>query len=340
MLRNNEGVENLQDTEKRLDMSAASREALLEFHPVLEREYTLPTPMMQRTYSIARECVWARRTGIVFYAFPRVGKTRCAMAIQELLSTEFPRIYVTLLSARRASRPTDGHMFRLILEAENHALSGRANADVLFDNAKSDIRLKTNTNGGSQYILLIDEMQLLNDTDLQQLVSFHNALELAKIKMTTISFAQPEILHRRSALMTSNDRQIIARFLSEPIPFDGCSDRKELQALLESYDEDSEYPEGSGWSYTRFFFPQAFDEGFRLAQYASLIWRGLTQAAGYGGNGMIPMEHICHTIEHLLLASRHEDCANFVISADDVAAAVESANLQAFSMLMKIPSEV
>lgn len=322
-----------------LEISDSYRESLLEFHPVLEREYTLPTPMMQRTYSIIRERVWSRRTGVVFYASPRMGKTRCAIAVKELICEEFPRIYVTLLSARRSSRPTDSHMFRLILEAEKHALSGRTNADVLFDNAKSDIRVKISSTGGVQYVLLIDEMQLLNDTDLQQLVSFHNGLELANIKMTTISFAQPEILHRRSALMTSNDRQIIARFLSEPLPFEGCSSLTEFELLLQTIDEASEYPEGSGWSYTRFFFPLAFREGFRLKDYASPIWRSITQAAGLGNKGMIPMEHICLTIEYLLLALRKQDCANFVFADKDIGDAVDSSNLQAFSTLMNAGAE-
>lgn len=317
-----------------LDISDAERDSLLDFHPVKEREYILPTPMMERTYSIIRERVWARRTGAVFYASPRMGKTRCVMAVKDLISEEFPEIYVTLLSARRSTRPTDSHMFRLILEAENHALSGRANADMLFDNAKSDIRVKTKVKGGGQYVLLIDEMQLLNDTDLQQLVCFHNALELNKVRMTTISFAQPEILHRRTALMASNDRQIIARFLSELLPFDGCSSRAELALLLKAFDLASEYPESSGWSYTRFFFPLAFREGFRLEHYAAPLWRCLTQTAGVSSTGMIPMEHTCLTIENLLLMLRKQDCSNFLVGDADIEAAVESSQLKSFNPLM------
>lgn len=316
------------------ELSPTRYEALLAIHPILEREYTLPTPMMQRTYGIVRERVWARRTGVVFHASPRMGKTRCAMAIKELIMTEFPRTHVTLLSVRNAIRPSGGHMYRLILEAENHALSGRPNADRLFENAKADILMKTSLRGGSQFVLLIDEMQLLNNTDLQQLVCFHNALDLAKVKMTTISFAQPEILHRRSALMTTNDRQIIARFLSEPLAFEGCASMAELRTMLIAYDEASEYPEGSGWSYTRFFFPIAFAHGFRLADHAACIWSALIDAAGSGANGMLPMEHVCLTIEHLLLALRKHDCASFTISDEDAGLAVEAANLQTFSMLM------
>lgn len=317
------------------DLSEIERDRLLEFHPVLEREYILPTPMMERAYSVIRERVWARRTGAVFYASPRMGKTKCAKATKILLEEEFPKVYTTLLTARRISRPTDSHMFRSILEAENHVLSGRRSADTLFDSALGHIEIKTKEKGGKQYVLLIDEMHVLNDTDLQNLVSLHNALELKKIRMTTISFAQPEILHRRSALMASNDRQIIARFMSEPLHYNGCSSSADLRTLLVSFDLNSEFPEGSGWSYTRFFLPIAFSSGFRLASFSSEIWRRLVAAAGTGDTGAIPMEHTCLTIENILLAMRMQDCANLVLDTDDIDAAVHSSQLQSFNPLIK-----
>ena len=316
------------------DLSDAEREMLLEYHPVKEREYILPTPMMERAYSIIRDRVWARRTGAVFYATPRMGKTKCARATKDLLQDEFPRTFVSLLPARSSNRANDAHMYRLILEGENHALSGRANAYTLFDNALADIEVKTKSRGGTQFVLLIDEIQVLNDFDLQQLVCFHNALELRKIKMTTISFAQPEIEHRRSALMASHSRQIIARFLSELVQYDGCSSSADLRRILKSYDEASEFPEGSGWSYTRFFFPVASAHGFALEKYAVPLWSELTKAAGVGSNGMIPMEHTCLAIEYLLLEMRKQDCGPLVFDKEDIQAAVLSSQLQSFFEVM------
>lgn len=70
-------------------------------------------------------------------------------------------------------------------------------------------------------------------------------------------------------MMIVGERQIIARFLSEPLAFDGRTSVEELKEILKTFDEGTEYPEGSGWSYTRFFLPQAFEQGFRLQTYAS-----------------------------------------------------------------------
>jgi hypothetical protein len=309
----------------------ASRERLLATHPIRDREYVIPTPMMQRTYALVRDLVWARRTGVVFYAPPRTGKTRCALAVRDQLSSDFPNVYVTLLSARRSGRPSDSHMFRLILEAEKHALAARPHADMLFTNLKADIRVKAAKIGARQYVLLIDEMQLLNDVDLQQLVCFHNSLELVNIRMTTVSFAQPEILHRRSSLLAGHERQIIARFLSDTVHFDGCASDADFGKLLRAFDLASEYPEGSGISYTQFFFPTAFPTGFRLETYCSQIWEEFMRAIGGAQDQGVTMEHVCLTIEQLLMSLRRDDCPDLTLSPDDIARAVASSNLKSFN---------
>jgi hypothetical protein len=311
--------------------NAESRENLLADHPVRGSDYTLPTPMMQRTYTLVRELVWGRRTGTVFYASPRVGKTRCALAIRELLREEFPSVYVTLLSTRPSTRPTASHMLRLILEAESHVLSRRPDADCLFGNAVADIRVKAARIGARQFVLLIDEMQLLNDVDLQQLVCFHNQLEMQGLRMTAISFAQPEILHRRTSLLANNSRQIIARFLSDTLQFDGCVSEGDFGSLLRSYDQASEYPEGSGITFTHFFFPLAFAAGFRLENYRTALWDALRRAAGSFAAHGVPMEHICLTLDDILLSLRRHDSPNFVLSSAEIEASVSASKLRSFS---------
>jgi hypothetical protein len=309
--------------------SAASEQMeLLSTHPIVEREYTLLTPMLRAAYAIARERVWTRRTGVVFYGSPRIGKSKCAEEIRRLLLDEFPTSYVVVAQARRTLRASDGHMFRLLLEAQGHILSVRTSPDLLFRNAVTHVEMETSRRKGRQFVLILDEMQLLNDTDLQQLVVLQNALVSKRIKMTTLSFAQPEILHRRTSLMTAKQGQIIARFLSEPIKFEGCSNAKELKELLKGFDEESDFPEGSGCSYTQFFVPLAFQNKFRLHHHSTAIWKALRDAADGAGDDGLPMEHVCLVIEHILLSARTEDCASFVLSKQDIVSAVEASNLE------------
>lgn len=315
-------------------LTKEQRIALINSHPILEKNYRLPTPMLERTYAVIRERVWMKRTGVYLYASPRMGKTTCAETVEALLLLEFPKLHIIRINARRNLRPTETHMFRLLLEGVNHALSNRTHADLLFYNVKADIMVKLAALGGNHLVLIIDEMHRLNDVDLEQLLAVHNALHMQKISMTTISFAQPEIIDRVTGLMTRRQHQLLARFLAEPIQFEGCSSVDDLRNILNSYDYDSEYPEGSGWSYTRFFLPEGYEAGFRLINYSEKIWNALFNALGAYTEAGVPMEHVCLTVEHLLLALRGEDCCKISISDGDINDAVGASNLAVFSGLM------
>ncbi|CAM5569717.1 ATP-binding protein [Eoetvoesiella caeni] len=315
-------------------LTLEQRDALLNSHPILEKNYRLPTPMLERTYALVRERVWMKRTGVYLYASPRMGKTTCAEEIQTLLVTEFPKLHIVRIDARRTQRPSEAHLYRLILEGVNHILSTRVSVHLLFQNVKADIMVKLAARGGTHFVLIIDEMHRLNDVDLEQLLAVHNTLRMQQISMTTISFAQPEIRDRVTGLMTRRQHQLLARFLAEPLQFEGCTSVKDLRKILNSYDVDSEYPEGSGWSYTRFFLPQAYEAGFRLFNYAHEIWEVLFRALGSYTEAGVPMEHVCLTVEYLLLALRSQDCYNVAISAKDITDAVDASNLAVFSGLM------
>lgn len=109
--------------------------------------------------------------------------------------------------------------------------------------------------------------------------------------------------------MAAKQGQIIARFFSEPIKFEGCCGAEELNELLKGFDEYSDFPDGSGCSYTKFFVPLALENKFRLQYYATAIWEELQRTAGAAAAEGIPMEHVCLVIERILLSARAEDCA-------------------------------
>lgn len=308
---------------------AVERERLLEMHPVLMRDYTVPTAAIREAYEIARERVWMRRTGVVFYAIPRVGKTRCAFAICESLQREFASLYLTHLTLEAAARSARTHLYRMILGVEHHALRARAGPEAL-ERLTAHTALRVQDRGGSQYVLLLDEMQLLGELDYEQLLVLHNRLEHLKVRMTTIGFAQPQILSRRSALQATENRQVIARFLAELVRFEGCSSHDSLRDILDCFDTRSEYPEGSGISYTRFFVPQAFAAGFRLTGTSQALWHALSSAAASLAPDAIPMEHLCLAIHTLLLWLRQRDGAQLSVSDGDIDAVVSATRLSEF----------
>ncbi|MFM0476315.1 ATP-binding protein [Paraburkholderia strydomiana] len=300
--------------------------SLSDVHPIVKRNYIIPTPMLKKAYDVVRDRIFSRRTGVVFYGETRAGKTTCALRIREFLGQEFAHAYISMATCRRTSRVKDGHMSRLILEGVNHACAARTQPDLLLQNVITDIELYTKQKHGDQYVLLLDEINLLNEADLTSLLELHNILQLRGIRMTTISFGQPEILDLISALKAQNKMQIVARFFRSPQPFLCCDCEETLKDLLIYFDDHTDWPEGSGWSYTRFFFPRAFSAGFRLATYSSQIWAALC-AAGGEHRTHFTMEMIALTIEWLILASRSSDGASFSFRKEDFFEAVESADV-------------
>lgn len=312
--------------EPKRPLSIAMRKELLSQHPVVTGEYTVPTPMLIQAHEESRDRVWSRRTGVVFYGVTRTGKTTCAESVRDYLQEEFPSIFITMASGRRTLRPKEGHMARLILEGSGHVLSGRSDPALLLRNLILDIQTNVANLGGKQYVLMLDEVNLCNEFDLTSLLEIHNLLAMKGITMTTISFGQPEVLSLINSLRATEQEQIIARFFRKPIPFIGCANEETLKDFLDKLDGRTEWPEGSGWTYTYFFFPEAYEAGFRMSNFASAIWSGLAGAAKEQPFSFT-METISLMVKGIYVGAMGADRAGMVLSDETIKTALEATDI-------------
>lgn len=83
--------------------------------------------------------------------------------------------------------------------------------------------------------------------------------------------------------------------------FHGIRNQAELEYVLNGYDEQSEWPENSGISFTQHFFPRAFKAGFRIAEISESMWNIFVDLAPERIQKYlnIPMEHIAKSVEYL-----------------------------------------
>lgn len=307
------------------------RQRFVSGHPVVTRKFTILTPAVDFACSAINRRVWLRRTGAFLYAPPQTGKTWCARAAVEMLKADFPNAFVVLYSADEPKGP-GSHSFL-------HDLTlcilpvGPKKGDqqgLLVSRLVTHIGTMVATIGGEQFVLIIDEMNLLNEPALRELAVIHNRLQLRNVAMTTIGFAQPEILHLRGALQVAKAHQLIGRFLSEPILFIGCSDAKGLGKILKAYDEDLIYPPGSGVTFTQFFLPLAYQSGFRLFDNAEIIWKEFALVLKNSQREEVPMEHLTRCVQYLLLNSLDNDNSEFVLTEDLAKMAVLASGLGEF----------
>lgn len=260
------------------NLTELERNELFAKHPVITKDYLIITPVIKMVYELIRDRVWMRSTGTFMYATPRMGKSTCANVIKLLLEAEFPNVFIIQFTAE-SSKKQSSALFIDILESERLAIPKLARYKDVQRQLLTYIQSKLVEKKGQQFVLMIDEMQNLKQDDLDMLATIHNRLEPLGIRMTTLGFAQPEILNVRSALQTTSQSYLIARFLSEPIPFDGCATKDGLQAILEAYDDIQVYPDDTTCTFTRFFLPYAYENGFRMTAYSNDIWSSLKKAA-------------------------------------------------------------
>jgi hypothetical protein len=141
----------------------------------------------------------------------------------------------------------------------------------------------------------------------------HDALDRQQIKLFTFLVGQQELLARKTGLQIAGKTQIVARLMVEELAFYGIRNAEDVATCLDGYGQTA-YPEGSGWSFTRFYLPQAFDAGYRLLNDADVLWQAFQTAhhkASLPGRLEIPMESFVRAVEIALKESELRDALHY-----------------------------
>jgi hypothetical protein len=156
------------------------------------------------------------------------------------------------------------------------------------------IRQAASCSGSGMVLLFCDEAQRYNDNEYEWLRDVHDALDRQQIKLFTFLVGQQELVAQKTAMQVAGKTQIVARLMVEDLAFYGIRNARDVATCLNGYDQTA-YPEGSGWSFTRFYVPQAFDAGYRLINDADVLWNAFEKAhhkANLPGQLEIPMIRI------------------------------------------------
>ena len=123
-------------------------------------------------------------------------------------------------------------------------------------------------------------------------------LDRQQIKLFTFLVGQEELLAQKTALQIAGKTQIVARLMVNELAFSGIRNAQDVATCLNGYDQTA-YPEGTPWSFTRFYVPEAFDAGYRLVSDAGLLWQTFEAAhhkASLPGGLEIPMIRIVNYV--------------------------------------------
>ncbi|KAG1085309.1 hypothetical protein G6F40_014232 [Rhizopus arrhizus] len=124
---------------------------------------------------------------------------------------------------------------------------------------------------GRHLFLVVDEAQNLHAKDLGWLKRIVNWLNTHEVKVTVVLFGQSQLCTMHQQFMAEMP-DLTIRFMAELVEFRSLQDPADLRVVLKSCDDETEYPRGSGWSYTQYLWPNAHAAGFRLANCATDLY--------------------------------------------------------------------
>ncbi|GAE28593.1 hypothetical protein JCM9140_4841 [Halalkalibacter wakoensis JCM 9140] len=271
-------------------------------HPIETGRYLIGTNEIDHLYKKVVQCLTNRSTGVIIHGRPRLGKTRALEYLMRILPEEFDNIPIYFLLSREYKNANENIFFQDILLDIGHAVPFSGKADKKRQRLLWFLIERANQSGKRRIVFFIDDAQRLVDMQYGWLMDIYNDLDRVGISLTVFLVGQDELVNRRSSFGAEGKQQIIGRFMVHQHQFSGVKTKGDLEEILEGYDKYS-YPQDTTWTMTRYYFPTAYLNGFRLKNFTDSIFEAFIQlrkAAGIRSKIEIPMQYITLTIEYLL----------------------------------------
>lgn len=276
----------------------------IDQHPVYTRRYTVITPAINEANKIEME--WMRRgfrNGNIV-AGTRVGKSKFRRIFADYLKANNKRMSPVSISARLCENFSERVFYGLFLNALR--LSELGWTEERRERLLQHLILLADQSGFKRVVLLIDEAEYLKDAQFHWLLGLYNDLEDVDIQLFTSLFGRPELLLKKAHFQETNQTQLVSRFFEAEHEFRGVRSAAEIKAILHAFDDEQRFPEGTEWTYTKYFFPGPYEQGWRLAEHASTFWSAFEQIYRVNSSKKleIPTKFVFRAIEQFLLSAR------------------------------------
>lgn len=272
-------------------------------HPIESTRYLLETPAISALFLQVIQWINNRIPGAMFFGWPRRGKTKALLLLIAEIARRFPGMPVVFLEEFARNLPNENEFMELLLKEAGHAVVERGDVGKKLERLVEFLALRADESGQHRVMLIFDEAQILQERHYVWLISVHNQLDRRGINLIVLLVGQHQLLKIRTRYIADEKHQIVGRFMVHVREFHGVRSADELKTCLHSYDEESQYPVGSGWSFTRFYLTDWFADGGRLSSLAQDFWSVICEVRKRGklqADTDMPMQDCARTVEHFL----------------------------------------
>lgn len=256
---------------------AVDQEQQSTAHPLLDLfRPTVATPAIERLADAILSALDAGYRGLGVYGYARFGKTEATNYVIERTDwLRERRAAITAIDAPESRKRSDSSCFQWLLSTLGVRMPARATTDQLCTLVMARL-VELACNVDSRLIILfIDEAQRLLPSDYEHLVTLDNRLTRERFFLFVVFIHQRDITGFSNEVFTAIEHppHVAGRFLIRRHEFCGLQDASDVAYVLSRYDEGTEWPKGSGISFTEHFAGDAFRQhGLRLAHYAPRLW--------------------------------------------------------------------
>lgn len=304
----------------------------MDDHPLLTEECCIPTYGLEVFYNAAISLLRGRRPGMVIKGNPRSGKTFSIESFQEnhssLLGREIPVFHMQSWTVGPKTVSTEARFFGSLLKAMGYELAFSGTAALRLDRAVEFILERVESAGDNRAMLVVDEGQNLGRREYGYLMDIYNQVRGRGCRFKVMIVGQEKEMNQQIGKMQKYP-QIRERFHTVIKQFPGLRTESDIRRILECIDNTSSYPEGSGWTYTYFFLPDAYTAGFRLSDSSQIIWTALKSA--FLRYGEVTVQAAIEVITDLLVELSYSDEKSLVLEEGLVNAIIKDLRFSASS---------
>lgn len=240
-------------------------------HPIESGNFLIPTPQIQELSQTIQWWLENRITGAVIYGKPRIGKTSAMMLIGETLLKGVYNIPYFYMSAVQESKPSESSFYSNLLQAVNHPKPNNRNKAQKRIQLLDYFLVIARDSQQDRLVLMIDEAQNLTEYHYDWLISLYNELYFRDVQLITFLVGQEQLNLQKQTFLEMGMAQIVGRFMVDSQEFYGIRSKHEIKEVLKAFDSKIEFPEGSGVSYTNYFFKS----GLHLSDYSDNLYIAL-----------------------------------------------------------------
>lgn len=294
---------------------------LAKDHPLVTRDYSLFTPSINSMISGIARWLDDQMDGGVVFGPSRFGKSSGVDNWLGSMLTERCGQSIPLIIWSHSESTAAGTLYSNLLRAASHGLAKAVRGSAQRKHQLIEKIVHLAFEGGGRFVVLvIDEAQGMTEREWLWLVEIHSLLEKERVRLTVISIASVQIFDQAIGLALTGGAHAAARFMLSQYRFSGIPSVEELEFVLMGYDSGTEWPNGSGISFTAGVAPTAWSNGFRMAECATLLWETMVNElpSGYSGPQEFPMKTIAQAGRNILLRIASGANPSMVISRDSL----------------------